>query len=117
MDKQSLRDYHSLLDIQESARLILEYAAEMDPSLLSQNKMVQDAIIRRFEILGEASARISESCKNQFPTVPWQVMKAMRNLLIHQYDSVDLQILWKTLEQDIPGLLTQISEILQGFDA
>lgn len=47
-----------------------------------------------------------------YPAIPWQSMKAMRNLLIHEYDSVDPDILWKTIQQDLPALLEQITQIL-----
>ena len=110
------RDLQSLQDLQDSAQLILNYASGFTEATLAQNKMVQDAIIRRFEIIGEASARISDPFKAIYPAIPWQVMKSMRNLLIHQYDSVDIPILWKTLEKDIPALIKQVSVILRDLE-
>ena len=115
MDKQTERDWMSLRDIQVSALLIRQYASHLDAEALAENKMIQDAVIRRFEIIGEAAARTSESFRLQFPALPWQVMKAMRNLLIHEYDSVDTDILWKTLADDLPQLIQQTTLILEAF--
>lgn len=99
-------------DILTSAELILEYAKPLDADALASNMLVQDAIVRRFEIIGEAAARVSEGTRTQYPEIPWAVMKAMRNLLIHEYDSVDPAILWQTLQKDLPKLITQLSKIV-----
>jgi uncharacterized protein with HEPN domain len=74
--------------------------------------MLQDAVIRKIEILGEASNRVSEEIKNRFPDLPWDKMRAMRNILIHMYDELDLNIIWDTIIKDIPQIQTRLTKIL-----
>ena len=82
------------------------------------NEMVQDAVIRNIEIIGEASNKIQ--CV--FPAfaalhddIPWRVMYTMRNRVSHGYDKVDLEIVWKMIQNDLPGLYQQVKDALQGL--
>jgi uncharacterized protein with HEPN domain len=72
-----------------------------------------DAIVRRLEIIGEASTRISKRFKEDHPLLPWRDMKAMRNKLIHEYDKVNLRAVFSTTKQDVPRLRGQIALILR----
>ena len=73
----------------------------------------QDAVVRRFEIIGEAAGRISDELKSKHPAIPWKEMKLMRNLVIHQYDSVDYSQVWDTTQKDLPVLISALEKILQ----
>ena len=66
--------------------------------------------------MGEAASRISDDLKSQCPALPWKKMKAMRNILIHMYDELDLEIVWDTIEKDIPGLLNELEKILPHIE-
>ncbi len=72
----------------------------------------QDSVIRRIEVIGEATKSIPEDFKKENPTIPWKRMAGMRDVLIHQYDDVDIQVVWKTITEFIPPLKTQIQKLL-----
>lgn len=107
-------DRASVLDILESARMIMKYLSGKSWEDFDVDYQCQDAVVRRFEIIGEAAARISDEMKVKFPTVPWREMKNMRNLVIHQYDSVDYGQVWETAQRDLPVLIPLLEEILQS---
>lgn len=71
-----------------------------------------DAAIRNFEIIGEAATHIPEDAQRLFPDVPWGKMKGIRNLLIHEYFGVDVEVLWRTILEDLPGLKKNLIKIL-----
>ncbi len=76
-----------------------------------QNVMIQDAIIRNIEIIGEATKKISKPVIQSHQEVPWSAMAGMRDKLIHDYLDVDLDVVWKTIEVDLPLLKDLISNI------
>ncbi|NDC72852.1 MAG: DUF86 domain-containing protein [Sphingobacteriia bacterium] len=76
-----------------------------------RNVMIQDAVIRNFEIIGEATKKISKPFIQSHPEIPWQDMAGMRDKLIHGYLDVDLEVVWKTVEIDLPLLKDLITEI------
>ena len=76
----------------------------------------QDAVIRRLEIIGEAARRLSEHTRGSLPTLPWDLMIGMRNLMIHEYDDVDLGVVWHTVQDDLPGLVAAIESLVPPDD-
>jgi uncharacterized protein with HEPN domain len=78
--------------------------------------MVQDAVIRCIEIIGEASSNIPKKITVKYPDIPWSKMRGMRNLGIHEYFGVDLNITWKTIRTSLPKLKPQIEDILKELD-
>ena len=81
-----------------------------------QNWIEQDAIIRNLEIIGEASANISDDLKQNYPEVWWKEMKGMRNVVVHQYFGVELSDIWSTVLNDIPLLKEQIQKIIEEIE-
>lgn len=80
-----------------------------------KNRQVQDAVVRNIEIIGEAASKISGTAPDfvkRHSDIPWQQMRAMRNLVIHEYFFVDLQIVWNTVKQDFPTLKQKIQALL-----
>ena len=94
-----------LLDILESARCIQRYLTGVNPEGFLANQEKQDAVLRRFEIIGEAASRLSPETQASFPTVPFRSMRGMRNIIAHDYGDVDLDQVWKTATDDLPGLV------------
>lgn len=105
-------DKSYFFDILESAKLAVEYLSNTSFEEFLKDTSKQDAVIRRIEIIGEASNRISEESKSIYIHLPWQEMKGMRNLLIHEYDEVDLKDVWYTVKNDLPALIAEIEKIL-----
>lgn len=112
IDKNFLRLTHILESIAkiELITLDLSYGEYL------QNWIKQDAIVRNFEIIGEASRTITESFKNNHPDIPWKYASGMRNYLIHEYFNVDYDEVWKTLKEDLPALKLQIQEVIKEFE-
>lgn len=76
------------------------------------NNLVQDAVIRQIEIIGEATKQLSKTIKEKYPEIPWKDIAGMRDKLIHDYLGVDLNAVWKTVEKDIPFLKNKLKEII-----
>ena len=108
----STRDAAALLDILPSARQALEHAAGLNFEAFVADVLRQDAVIRRIELVGEAARRVSEAGRVSHPQLPWAQMIRMRNRIIHEYDQVDLQIVWDTLTDDLPTLIRQLERIV-----
>ena len=79
--------------------------------------MIQDAVIRQLEIIGEAATRVSPSLRLKHPEVPWPVVSGMRNKLIHDYFGVDIETVWFTTQNDLSTLKKHIQEILAELGA
>ena len=77
-----------------------------------ESALIQDAVIRRIEIIGEATKNISMEFRSKHPDIPWRSMAGMRDVLIHEYFGVDLILIWDTVINKIPKLKMQIEEII-----
>ncbi|MBP0001715.1 MAG: DUF86 domain-containing protein [Cyanobacteria bacterium SID2] len=98
------RDCQSLIDIVHSATLAANYLNGKTQTDFKRDRMIQDAIVRRIEIIGEAATRLSQEARDEIDTVPWKQVIGMRNIMIHQYDRVDLQLVWDTATIALPQL-------------
>jgi len=104
---KALRVPDYLGHILEAIERIEEYVSDMDEMAFLASKLVQDAVIRNIEIIGEASnniQRVDPVFAAQHAEIPWQVMYAMRNRVSHGYDKVDFEMVWKTICNDLPDL-------------
>lgn len=108
------RDKSSLIDILNACESIGRFIQSKTKDDFYNDEMVQEAVIRKIEIIGEASNRISDELKNKFPDLPWRKMRDMRNILIHMYD--ELEIIWDTAKKDIPRLKDQIETIMPKLE-
>ena len=106
------RDVCHVADMVGSARLLQAYLEGSTREDFMRNVQLQDSVVRRLEIIGEAAGRVSATCREQYPTVPWGRMIAMRNRMIHVYDAVDLDIVWATVRERIPELLALIEPLV-----
>lgn len=104
------RDY--LRDILEAAEQAQQFVSGMNFAAFRADTKTQFAVIRALEIIGEAARQIPGTVQRRYPQVPWPDMLGMRNVLIHEYFGVDTLVLWRTVQEDIPALITEMREIL-----
>ncbi|MDJ0649019.1 MAG: DUF86 domain-containing protein [Xenococcaceae cyanobacterium MO_188.B19] len=108
------REKQFLLDMLLSARIAIEYLQEKSIDDLENNLQLQDAVIRRLLIIGEASNRISETTQQSLVTIPWRLIKGMRNRLVHEYDDIDLDTVWETVKTSLPILVIELENIVSS---
>ena len=108
------RDAASLLDVLPGARLARAYVAGTTLEACVADRQCQDAVVRRLEVLGEAARCVSAATRADLPGLPWRQMIGMRNRMIHEYDRVDLAVVWETVVRDLPPLITALEGVVPG---
>ena len=93
-----------LRDILDSINKIAKFSQELSYEDFKANDMAIDAIVRNLEIIGEAARNMPAEVKDNNTEIPWEKMVSMRNKILHEYFGVDLEILWKTTQEDLPVL-------------
>lgn len=106
------RDNALLLDMLIACRKIMRFTTGLSWEDFEQNELVQSAVIREFQVLGEASRMVTEATQAQHPQVPWAVVRGMRNRLVHEYFDIRLDVIWETIEKDLPVLVSQLEPIV-----
>lgn len=112
---KALRVPDYLGHILQAIERIVRYTSDLDEVGFLRNEMAQDAVIRNIEIIGEASnniLRVAPEFAAQHGDIPWLVMYTMRNRVSHGYDKVDLEIVWKTVQRDLPTLYRQVQALM-----
>ena len=104
-----------LKHILESIAWIEKDIEEMSKDDFLKNVPIQDAVVRRIEIIGEAIRYLPPEVKKESSDVPWQDIMDMRNKIIHEYFGVDLELVWEVVQKDIPELKGKVEEILSSF--
>lgn len=103
-----------VLDMQRACEKILTYVIGMTYLDFLSDTKTQDAVVRNFEIIGEAASRVLSEFKFENPQVPWKKLKAYRNRLIHEYFGVDYEIVWDIIQGEVKDLSHQIETITQN---
>jgi uncharacterized protein with HEPN domain len=110
-----MKNHRVLLEhILESILLIEKYTAGLEEKGFLEDLLIQDSVYRRLEIIGEAVKNLPGDYRKQHSEVPWKRIAGLRDVLIHQYFSVDAELTWSLLQEDLPALKRQIQRLLQS---
>ncbi len=101
-----------LKHIQDAIARIESYTAQGRKAFFG-NTMVQDAVIRNLEVIGEAVKQLPEDLRERYPHIPWRSITALRNVLIHEYFGVDLEIVWRVVQKRLPTLKRHVGVMLR----
>jgi uncharacterized protein with HEPN domain len=112
MTQRDIRDY--LRDILETVHLAESFIQGITFETFQAEPKTSFAVIRALEVIGEATKSIPEEVRAQYPLIPWRGFAGMRDKLIHSYFGVDLQVVWDTVQQDLPGLKLAVEQILES---
>jgi uncharacterized protein with HEPN domain len=113
--KREYEDY--LNDIVEAVAAIERFVEGMSFEEFREDQKTLFAVTRAFEVLGEAAKKIPQTLKKKHPDIPWREMAGMRDKLIHEYFAVDVSVLWKTIQGDLPLIRSAIARLLSSQDS
>ncbi len=109
------RDLASLYDIVRAAELIARFAQECgEEEFRTEGTLAQSALLHQLLILGEATTRISDDLRHDYPDVDWRDAVQLRNRTIHGYDSLDFDVLWDTIIESVPRYREQVQAIIDA---
>ncbi|MEK7209181.1 MAG: DUF86 domain-containing protein [Patescibacteria group bacterium] len=103
-----------LEDILESIKRIERYIKDLKTADFIENEVVQDGVMKRMEVIGEAVKHLPDNIKNKYPEIPWKNIAGIRDVLIHEYAGVQLETIWRTAKNDLPTLKQTIVQLLNG---
>lgn len=105
-------DRERLRDILEAIERIERYTSKGREEFM-QDELIQTWVVHHIQIIGEAARKLTEEVRSEHDEVPWPAIIAMRNILVHDYFSVDIDEVWSTIERDLPPLKVEVSSILE----
>lgn len=96
----------------DAAREVLSFSAGKTRTDLNINRMLALSLVKDVEIIGEAAVKVSPETRGEILQIPWEQIIGMRNRLIHAYFEIDLDVLWKTILEDIPSLVKELERVI-----
>ena len=109
------RNYELYLkDILSAIESIEKFVKDMDFEKFERDDKTSSAVIRKFEIIGEATKNILDDIREKYPNIPWKEMAGMRDRLIHSYFGVDYKLVWETIQERLPELKPMLEDIIKG---
>lgn len=102
-----------LVDIRDAAENISQFIDGMTWTQFAEDQKTIYAVVRAFEIIGEAAKKVPPSVRKRHAEIPWKQMAGMRDKLIHEYFGVNYQVLWKTAKEDIPPVRPLIAKVVK----
>jgi uncharacterized protein with HEPN domain len=109
---ESWRDEALLLDMMLAAEDALSFVASLDEQTFLASDLHQSAVIRKFEIIGEAAGKVSQGFCAAHPEIPWKQITGMRHRLIHDYGAVRFDIVWRVVKDMLPGLIATLRPLI-----
>ena len=106
-----------LWDILHAIDSIESFVVDMDLQAFEADDRTSSAVLRKFEIIGEATKQVPDSIRHSYPDIPWREMAGMRDRLIHFYFGVDYELVWETIERRLPQVKQHIRQILQELES
>ena len=97
----------------DAAREAVSFAIGHSRGDLDTDRQLVLSLVKAIEIVGEAATEVTDATRGDLPEIPWREIVAMRNRLVNAYFSIDLDILWQTVQGDLPGLITQLESVVQ----
>ena len=109
------RDYRVYLDdIVEAAEHIEEYTSGLSVEVFSRDRKTRDAVLFNLQVVGEAIKKVPEEVRSRHPDVEWKKIAGLRDILVHEYFGIDVDIVWDVVANKLPDLKLQIEKILAG---
>lgn len=112
---KSRHDRLYLYDIIECCDRVADYINGVSEEVYQSNPMLQDALVRNIEVIGEAVKNLSTELKDASPNLPWSLIARMRDKIAHHYFRINLDVVWKTATDDLPALRPHIALIYKGL--
>jgi uncharacterized protein with HEPN domain len=108
----SPRDWRNRIqDILDAISEIQKFTRDMDYEAFKEDTKAVRAVEMNFIIIGEAANQIPEEVEEKYPAIPWNLMRAMRNRIVHAYFNVDEKLMWDTIENDLPPLIPNLKKL------
>jgi len=114
MSKRNIKLY--VEDVLEAIKVIEKFVEGMDFESFKEDDKTSSAVIRKFEIIGEATKNIPQSIKEKYPHIPWKEMAGFRDKLIHFYFGIKYDIVWDTIKLRLPELKKNIKKVLKDLE-